>query len=65
MAQIHERHEFNSWALALAADALTPKQLAVLQELVDEGKVASLKTAAAFLDWQGEAIDSIEHLYGH
>lgn len=65
MAQIHERHEFNSWALALDADALTPKQMAVLQELVDEGKVANLKTAADFLDWQGEALDSIEHMYGH
>ncbi len=65
MAQIHERHEFNSWALALQADALTPEQMAVLQGLVDEGTVASLKTAADFLDWQGEAIDSIEHMYGH
>ena len=65
MAQVHERHEFNSWALALVADALTPKQMAVLQEMVDEGKVANLKTAADFLYWQGQALDSIEHLYGH
>ncbi len=65
MAQIHERHEFNSWAQALAAEALTPAQMALLQELVDEGKVANLKTAADFLDWQGEVLDSIEHLYGH
>lgn len=65
MAQIHERHEFNSWELALAADALTPAQLAVLQELVDEGKVADLQTAAQFLDWQGEVLDGVEHLYGH
>ena len=65
MAQIHERHEFDSWALALAADALTTAQMAVLQELVDEGKVANLKTAADFLDWQGEALDAVEHLYCH
>ncbi|HRJ42703.1 MAG: hypothetical protein KJZ86_27495 [Caldilineaceae bacterium] len=65
MAQVHERHEFNSWALALEADALTLPQLAVLQELVDEGRVADLKTAAQFLDWQGEALDGVEHLYGH
>lgn len=65
MAQIHERHEFNSWAQSLAANALTPRQLAVLQEMVDEGKVADLKTAADFLDWQGEVLDSVEHMYGH
>jgi len=65
MAQVHERHEFNSWAQALAADALTQKQMAVLQELVDEGKVANLKTAADFLDWQEEVLDSVEHMYGH
>jgi len=65
MAFIHEGYEFNSWALALEAEALTPKQVAVLQALVDEGKVADLKTAAHFLDWQGEALDGVEHMYGH
>jgi len=65
MALIHERSEFNSWTLALEAGVLTPKQVAVLQALVDEGKVADLKTAAHFLDWQGEALDGIEHMYGH
>ena len=65
MAQIHERHEFNSWALSLQTQTLTPEQMAVLQELVAEGKVSTLKTAADFLDWQGETIDSIEHMYGH
>jgi len=65
MAQIHERHEFNSWVIALEAEALTPEQLAVLQEMVNEGKVANLKTAAHFLDWQEEAMDGIEHFYGH
>ncbi len=65
VALIHERHEFNSWVLALEAGVLTAEQMAVLQELVDDGKVASLKTAAQFLDWQEEAMDGIEHLYGH
>lgn len=60
-----ENKEFESWHRALAENELKPKQLAVLQEMVDSGQAESLEAAAKFLDWQDSVIDPDEHMYGH
>ena len=65
MASPHEKKEFESWYRALMTDALTPEQLAVLQNMVDEGQVENLARAAQLLDWQDTVIDPDEHMYGH
>jgi len=64
MAFIHEQREFTSWVQALQIEALTPQQLAVLQEMVDDGEAPSLAQAAQLLDWQESVIDNDEHMYG-
>lgn len=64
MAFIHEEREFSSWIQALQADILTPEQLAVLQEMIDDGQADTLERAAQLLDWQESVIDSDEHMYG-
>jgi len=65
MASQHEKKEFESWYRALITDVLTPKQLAVLQRMVDEGQIENLERAAQLLDWQETVIDPDEHMYGH
>ena len=65
MARIDEKEEFSSWLLALQADQLTETQKATLQQLVDDGKAATLEKAARYLDWQDSVIDPTEHFYGH
>jgi hypothetical protein len=65
MARIDEKSEFESWLLALRAGALTEVQVGTLQQLIDDGKAASLEEAARYLDWQDSVIDPTEHLYGH
>ena len=65
MASQHEKKEFESWHRALIADVLTPKQVAVLQTMVDEGLVGNLEMAAQLLDWQDTVTDPDEHMYGH
>jgi len=65
MASQHEKKEFESWYHALISDVLTPKQLAVLQTMVDEGQVDNLERAAQLLDWQDTVINPDEHMYGH
>ncbi len=65
MALINERREFDSWLLALQADMLTDMQIAILQQLIDDGKAGSLEEAARLLDWQDTVIDPTEHFYGH
>lgn len=65
MALIHEKREFDSWLLALQAGTLTDIQIATLQQVVDDGKVATLEEAARLLDWQDTVIDPLEHFYGH
>ncbi len=65
MARIDEKEEFSSWLLALQADQLTETQKATLQQLVDDGKAATLEEAARYLDWQDSVIDPTEHFYGH
>ena len=53
-----------SWAVALAANALTADQLAVLQSVCDSGDAANLEAAAAMLDWQDHVMNPDEHMYG-
>jgi hypothetical protein len=53
-----------SWAQALAANILTPDQLAVLQSMCDSGEADTLEAAAAMLDWQDHIINPDEHMYG-
>ena len=65
MARIDEKEEFSSWLLALKAGQLTETQKATLQQLVDDGKAATLEEAARYLDWQDSVIDPTEHFYGH
>lgn len=64
MALPHEKKEFDSWHLALKENKLKPKQLAVLQKMVDEGEADNLERAAQLLDWQETVLDPDEHMYG-
>ncbi len=64
MASPHERKEFQSWQRALSENQLDPEQVAVLQQMVDEGEADSLEKAAELLDWQETVIDPDEHMYG-
>lgn len=65
MARIDEKEEFSSWLRALQAGLLTESQKETLQQLVDDGKAATLEEAARYLDWQDSVIDPTEHFYGH
>lgn len=65
MALIQEKREFDSWLLALQAGTLTDIQIATLQQVVDDGKAATLEEAARLLDWQDTVIDPLERFYGH
>ena len=65
MARIDEKEEFSSWLLALKSGLLTESQKETLQQLVDDGKAATLEEAARYLDWQDSVIDPTEHFYGH
>ncbi len=64
MASPHENKEFESWQRALSQHQLEPEQVAVLQQMVDEGEAESLDKAAQLLDWQETVIDPDEHMYG-
>lgn len=64
MASIQETREFDSWLQALQAKQLNPVQLAVLQQMVDQGQADTLARAAQLLDWQESVLDPTEHLYG-
>lgn len=64
MASVHDEREFNSWLQALQEQKLSPEQIAVLQQIVDQGKAETLDRAAYLLDWQESVIDPVEHLYG-
>lgn len=64
MTATHEEHEFSSWQQALEAEALTPEQLAVLQEMIDDGEADTLERAAQLLDWQQSVLDANERMYG-
>ncbi len=64
MADPYQKREFESWHRALSENKLNPKQLAVLQEMVDAGQVKNLAEAANLLDWRESVIDPDEHMYG-
>lgn len=64
MASILEEREFDSWLQALHAQKLKPEQLAVLQQMIEQGQAQTLERAAQLLDWQESVLDPIEHLYG-
>jgi hypothetical protein len=64
MASIQEEREFDSWLQALQDKQLDATQIAVLQQMVDQGQAENLEGAAQLLDWQESVIDPVEHLYG-
>lgn len=64
MALLQEEREFDSWFQALHDQKLQPEQLAVLQQMIEQGQAETLERAAQFLDWQESVIDPIEHMYG-
>lgn len=64
MASIQEEREFDSWLQALHDQKLQPQQLAVLQQMIEQGQAETLDRAAQLLDWQESVLDPVEHLYG-
>ena len=56
--------KFSSWQSALEQGLLKPKQVAVLQTMVDEGQAKTLDEAASILDLQETIIHPPEHLRG-
>lgn len=64
MADPHEKKAFASWHRALIENRLSLEQVALLQDMVDEGQADSLEQAAQLLDWQETVIDPDEHMYG-
>lgn len=64
MASIQEEREFDSWLQALHAQKLQAEQIAVLQQMVEQGQAETLERAAQLLDWQESVLDPVEHMYG-
>ena len=56
--------EFSSWHSALEQSLLKPEQVAVLQDMVDEGHAKALDDAASILDLQETIIHPKEHMWG-
>ncbi|MCB0088469.1 MAG: hypothetical protein KDE54_11195 [Caldilineaceae bacterium] len=56
--------QFVSWQIALRDETLTEEQMALLQEMVDEGQSETLERAAELLDFQDRFINATEHMYG-
>ena len=56
--------KFSSWQSALEQSLLKPKQIAVLQTMVDEGHAKNLDDAASILDLQEIIIHPPEHMWG-
>jgi len=61
---MEDQQPFKSWERALAENRLTPEQLKVLQDMVVNDHLDSIKTAAKMLDWQDSIINPDEHMYG-
>ena len=61
---MQDESHFKSWRQALAANQLTPDQLAVLEKMVEDREAATIEAAAARLDWQDTVINPEEHMYG-
>lgn len=64
MNQSNEAPKFVSWQIALREETLTEEQVALLQEMVDDGQAESLERAAELLDFQDRFINATEHMYG-
>jgi len=64
MNQNETERGFTSWVQALRDKVLNEEQLAVLQEMVDQGKVDTLERAAQLLDWHEMMVDRPQHMYG-
>lgn len=64
MNQNETERGFSSWVQALRDQLLNEEQLAILQEMIDEGKVDTLERAAQLLDWHEMMIDRPQHMYG-
>lgn len=64
MNQNETERGFSSWVQALHDKLLNEEQLALLQEMVDRGKVETLERAAQLLDWHELMVDRPEHMYG-
>ena len=56
--------QFSSWQSALEQCILRPKQVAVLQAMVDERQAKTLDEAASILDLQETIIHPPEHMWG-
>jgi hypothetical protein len=56
--------KFSSWQSALEQGLLTPKLVAALQTMVDEGQAKTLDEAASILDLQETIIHPSEHMWG-
>ena len=56
--------QFSSWQSALEQGLLKPRQVAVLQTMVDEGQAKTLDEAASILDLQETIIHAPEHMRG-
>jgi hypothetical protein len=56
--------KFSSWQSALEQGLLKPKQVAVLQTMVDEGRAKTLEDAADILDLEETIIHPAEHMWG-
>lgn len=56
--------QFSSWQSALQQGFLKPKQVAVLQAMVDEGQAKTVDEAASILDLQEIIIHPPEHMRG-
>ena len=64
MTQSQDAPQFVSWQIALRDETLTEEQMALLQEMVDEGQAETLERAAELLDFQDRFINATEHMYG-
>jgi hypothetical protein len=56
--------EFKSWTKALSEGRLTPQQLEILDDMVQNHQADSREAAARMLDWQDTIIHPDEHMYG-
>ncbi|MEZ4714030.1 MAG: hypothetical protein R3A44_43000 [Caldilineaceae bacterium] len=64
MTEPQNTPQFVSWQIALRDETLSEEQMALLQEMVDEGKAETLERAAELLDFQDRFINATEHMYG-
>ena len=59
-----DKGKFKSWRQALDQRMLAPEQIALLDEMIQEGQAENREAAADMLDWQDAIINKPEHMYG-